>query len=154
MQITITKNEEETKELAKKLAQDVLNDDVERKEALLITLEGNLGAGKTTFTKGFAEGLGISEDVTSPTFLILKEYILPESQKLKAESYNKFYHMDCYRLEDETGAKDIGLKEVLKDPKNIILVEWPEKIKKALPKKGIKIKFYYISENKRKLAIG
>jgi len=156
MKIEITKNEGETKELAKEIAGDILSSKKKRKKATVVVLEGVLGAGKTTFTQGFAEGLGIKEDVKSPTFLILKEYKLGfknQESRIKNEIFKKFYHIDCYRMEDEKDAKDTGIKEALEDPENIVLIEWGERIKKMLPKRCIKIKFYYISENKRKIAI-
>ena len=81
--------------------------------------------------------------------MILKEYKL----KIKDPEFKKFYHVDCYRMESEKDAKDTGIKEALEDPENIVLIEWGERIKKMLPKKCVKIKFYYISESKRKIAI-
>ncbi len=158
MSITITKNTEETKKFASDLAKDLLNKPNKEKNAVVLALEGVLGAGKTTFTQGFAEGLDMKEDITSPTFVILKEYkIKAKSKKSKVKSHDKslerFYHIDCYRLKDESDLDSIGFFEILKDPKNIILIEWAGKIKKALPKKYTSIKFYYISENKRKISI-
>jgi len=148
MSVVVTKNEKETKDLARNLANDILSDSEKRSSALVLALEGVLGAGKTTFTQGFAEGLNIKEPVTSPTFLILKEYELEEGYVFK-----RFYHVDCYRLKDENDTKDIGLDEILKNPENLILIEWAQKIKKSLPKDIRNIKFFYISENKRKISI-
>ncbi|MEK7452934.1 MAG: tRNA (adenosine(37)-N6)-threonylcarbamoyltransferase complex ATPase subunit type 1 TsaE [Patescibacteria group bacterium] len=151
MNIIITKNSEETRSIASEMAKNILSVQSQDKLAVVIALEGVLGAGKTTFTQGFAEGLGLKDDVRSPTFVILKEYHMELSDKNLR--FKNFYHIDCYRLKDEKDIKDIGLSEILKNPENIILIEWAGNIKKALPKNCIKIKFYYISENKRKISI-
>lgn len=180
MSIIFTKNEKETKEFAEKFAKDILEKPYQGKTAFVLALEGVLGAGKTTFAQGFAKGLGIDEnDVTSPTFIILKEYNLHKhavkcsnlpamSTGLPADrhgrqagrqvsnvkcSFNNFYHIDCYRLENEKDLEGVGLKEILKNPENLILIEWPEKIKKALPKKLSRVKIYYISASKRKITV-
>lgn len=159
MSIIFTKNEKETKEFAEKFAKDILEKPYQGKTAFVLALEGVLGAGKTTFAQGFAKGLGIDEnDVTSPTFIILKEYNLHkhtvrcQMSDVKC-SFRNFYHMDCYRLENEKDLEGVGLKEILKNPENLVLIEWPEKIKKALPKKLARVKIYYISENKRKISL-
>jgi len=149
MKIIVTKNEQETKEFAKKMASDILNSEAKKDKATVFALEGVLGAGKTTFTQGFAKGLKIKEDIKSPTFLILKEYNLD----FKNSKFKKFYHIDCYRLEDEDDLDSIGFSEILKDPENLVLVEWAGKIKKVLPKDCIRVRFYYISENKRKISV-
>jgi len=155
MKIVVTKNEQETKEFAKKMASDILNSEIKKKKATVLALEGVLGAGKTTFAQGFAEGLKMKEIVKSPTFLIMKEYKIGEKNKesrIRNENFTKFYHVDCYRLKNEEDIESIGLPEILKNPENLVLIEWAGNIKKALPKDCIKIKFYYISENKRKIS--
>ncbi len=135
----ITKSNAETKSLGALLA-DTLYKGRTKKRALVISLEGDLGAGKTTFTQGFADGLGIKEKVKSPTFVILKIY------KIKKMD---FIHIDAYRI----GTKDfevLGWKEFIKNPKNIILVEWGDRIKKILPRTAIHIKFKHgASEHER-----
>ncbi len=149
MKIVVTKNEQETKEFAEKMASDFLNTENKRKGAAVLALEGVLGAGKTTFAQGFANGLKINEGVKSPTFLIMKEYDID----FKTSNFKKFYHIDCYRLEGEGDLDSIGFSEILKNPENLVLIEWAGNIKKALPKDCKKIKFYYISENKRKISV-
>lgn len=119
----------ETKKLAKNFAEGVF----EIVGPIIISLEGDLGAGKTTFTQGFAGGLGIREKIQSPTFVILKIYDIPKSRK-------NFIHVDAYRLKAED-FKILGWKEFIKNPENIILVEWGNRIKKILPKKTIRILF-------------
>lgn len=155
MSIIFTKNEKETKEFAEGMAKELLEKPYDGKTALVLALEGVLGAGKTTFAQGFAKGLGIEEgNITSPTFVILKEYNLHKHSlrfKIQDSRFKNFYHMDCYRLENEKDLEGVGLKEILKNPENLILIEWPERIKKALPKKLARVKIYYISESKRKI---
>ncbi len=78
------------------------------------------------------KGAGIKKKITSPTFVLVKSY--------KVKSY-KVYHIDCYRVKKAKELLDLGLKEILKNPRNIVLIEWPEIIKKYLPKSAIWIKF-------------
>jgi tRNA threonylcarbamoyladenosine biosynthesis protein TsaE len=102
--------------------------------ALVVALQGELGAGKTTFTKSFLKALGVKENVTSPTFILFRPYPLPSRYKLHVTSYTIAYHIDCYRLEDPKELLKLGLKEMLKNPKYIVLIEWAERVKKYLPK--------------------
>lgn len=89
----------------------------------ILLLEGDLGAGKTTFTQGLAEGLGVDEFVNSPTFVIINEYF---SGKLP------LYHMDLYRLEDESQLYDLGVEEYFFG-NGVSVVEWPEIAMSILP---------------------
>jgi len=142
----ITKSEEETKKFAAKVAKVILrpSEGRSRKEAIVLGLFGDLGAGKTTFCQGFASGLGISENIHSPTFVIMKNY------KLKAKSY-QLIHIDAYRLQNPKELLDLGWDELIENPRNIILVEWADKIQKILPKNYIQVKLEYIDKNKRKI---
>jgi len=113
-----------------------------------LALEGNLGSGKTAFTKGIAVALGIDDQITSPTFVILKNYTLKtQNSKLKS-----LVHIDCYRISEED-AEAVGLSEYLELKNNITVVEWPENIKSLLPKRTKHIKFEHLGENKRKIVI-
>ncbi len=111
----ISKKEEDTEQLAKKIAQFLKPQDI-------ILLDGDLGAGKTTFTKGLALGLGIKKNVKSPTFTIVREY---------HEGRLPLYHMDVYRLEDAS-ADDIGLDEYFNGD-GVSVVEWSQFIDDELP---------------------
>ncbi len=102
----------------------------------MIALEGELGTGKTTFTKAFLKTLGVRESVTSPTFILFRPYVLP-STHLRATSYALAYHLDCYRLEDPKELLKLGLKEMIANPKHIVIIEWAERVKKFLPKSAI-----------------
>lgn len=128
----ITRTFHQTQNLGAKLAAKV-------KTGGVVCLYGNLGAGKTTFTQGFAKGLGIKNRIVSPTFII-------------ARQYGNFYHVDLYRLTSQDDVKAIGLEEIWSDKKNIVIIEWPEITEEILPK-HIKVKFEIISETQRKISI-
>ncbi len=144
---TISKSISQTHKLAEGLAKKILKNQENRHRmsvnAVVVALQGDLGAGKTTFTQGFAKALGIKEKITSPTFTIMKNY------KPQTTNYKLMAHIDSYRLEGEKDLLELGWKELIEDPKNIILIEWPEKVKKTLPKNTIWIKFGHKSEKER-----
>lgn len=144
----VSRGSKETKNFAKKLAKDILErkiNGLHKSEAIILSLEGDLGAGKTTFTQGFAEGLRIKEKIQSPTFVILKIYDIPRSR-------TNFIHVDAYRLQ----AKDfkvLGWGKFIKNPENIILVEWGNRIRKILPKNTIRILFENGKKNNERYVI-
>ena len=112
----------------------------------LIALEGELGAGKTAFVQAFVRALGVKTKVKSPTFNIVKKYKIPNVPQF-------VYHIDCYRLRDHRDAVPIGIKEILKEKENFVLIEWPERISKILPKKLTRVHIDHIDKNKRKIKI-
>lgn len=142
----MTKSEEETKSVAKLFAAAIA-EGAPAKGAVVIALDGALGAGKTTFAQGFAEGLGVKEKVKSPTFVLVRSHALKKKSRFKA-----FYHADCYRLESEKDVNAIGLDEAMNNPENIVLVEWARRIKKTLPNDTIRVTFKYINERTRKIS--
>lgn len=111
--------------------------------ALILALKGDLGAGKTTFTQGFLKGLGVKGRVNSPTFVLIKRY------KLKTKTYKLAFHIDCYRVKKSAGLSSLGLKEIFSNPKNIVLVEWPERLGRILPRGVWKVNFKHKKENER-----
>ena len=127
-------NEMETIELAQ-------NFESEKFPNMIICLNGELGSGKTMFTKGIANALGIEETITSPTFTIIKEY---ESGEMT------LYHMDVYRLDGETDG--VGIEDYYKKG-GIVVIEWANTIKHILPKERLDIKFVVTDENKRVLIL-
>jgi len=131
-----------TQKIAKVLIETLCNQNYNPPH--IFALSGNLGAGKTTFVQGIAKALKIKNKILSPTFVIIKEFKIP-----KKTPFEKFYHIDCYRLENSKELLSLGFKEMISNPKNLIFIEWPEKIKKILPKKTIWLKFKVIDENKR-----
>lgn len=129
-----THSEEETIEIAQ-------NFESEKFPNMIICLNGELGSGKTLFTKGIANGLGIEEPITSPTFTVIKEY---ESGEMP------LYHMDVYRLDGVTDG--IGIEEYF-TKNGIVVIEWANTIEDILPEERLEIKFKVIDENKRALII-
>lgn len=110
----------------------------------VLLLYGNLGAGKTTFVQGLAKGLGVEKRIISPTFIIMRTYTLPKE---------KFYHIDLFRLENEKEIADLGLLEILEKKKDIVVIEWPEKLGNFLPKNAWEISFKTTGENEREITI-
>ena len=132
----LSKSSKQTKKVSKIFAKELIKTKP-GKGAFVVALQGNLGAGKTTFTQGFLRGLGVKSKITSPTFVLVKNY------KLRIMNYERVYHIDCYRIKAAKEILDLNWKEMISNPKNIILIEWPERISKIIPKNSIKIKFEY-----------
>lgn len=128
MQIT-SKTAKNTWFLAAKLAGELVSQK-SRKQALVVTLKGNLGAGKTTFAQGFIKSLLPKARVKSPTFLLMKHY--PYKGR-------DIYHLDCYRVKSPKDLAALEIKKILSNPNNIVLIEWSERITRILPKKKISI---------------
>ncbi len=143
---TVTKSPIQTQKMAVKLSREILKLKPNKK-AIVIGLIGELGSGKTVFTKGFAEGLGLKKIITSPTFVLMRIYSLPVTR------YSRLIHIDAYRLEKSKDLIDLGFKNLIRDSKNIILIEWADRIKNILPKNCLRIKFEHIDKNKRKIWI-
>jgi tRNA threonylcarbamoyladenosine biosynthesis protein TsaE len=141
-----TKSEKETEKLGEEIGKKILKEKL-GKVAKVIALEGDLGGGKTTFLKGFAKGLGIKEKILSPTFILIRKFQIPSTK------FQNFYHIDCYRIEKIKEILNLGFREIIKDPKNIVAIEWADKIKKILPKKVIKIKFKILGKKEREILI-
>ena len=130
----VTNSEEETIVLAQ-------NFESEKFDNMVICLIGELGSGKTVFTKGFASALGIEENITSPTYNIIKEYTSGEKE---------LYHMDVYRLEGDTS--ELGIEEYMKKD-GVIIIEWADMIRDELPEERLEIRFKVTGEEKRTLTI-
>jgi len=139
----ITNSAKATQKLAVKLIKDLARK--KTNGALVLGLVGELGAGKTTFIQGLAESLKIKERILSPTFVIMKRFAIGD------KPFANLYHIDCYRIESPRELSALGFKEIIKDSKNLIVIEWAEKIKKILPKETLWIKFDHLGENKRKI---
>ncbi len=137
-----TKSGNETKDIAKDLAKSLLGGTV-------IALYGDLGAGKTTFTQGLAEALGVKQHINSPTFIIHRSYRVNNTKKGIAN----FHHIDLYRIETKKDIESVGLEEIFQDTWGVVVIEWPEKITSLLPKKRIDIRFEYVGENERKITV-
>ena len=129
-----TNNERETIELAQ-------NIESEKFENMVICLDGELGSGKTVFTKGFANALGIDESITSPTYTIIKEYLSGEMP---------LFHMDVYRLDGEYDG--IGIEDYF-DKNGVVIIEWAKTIMPIIPEERLEIKIKIVDENKRILIL-
>lgn len=129
-----SKNDTDTMELA----QNIEN---EKFPNMVICLDGELGSGKTVFVKGFASALGIVDNITSPTFNLIKEY---DSGELP------LYHMDMYRLEED--ASSIGVEDYF-EKGGVTIIEWADLIEDSLPEERLDIKFKIIDENTRILVL-
>lgn len=136
-----TISSKQTKNLAAKIAESIPS-----KGPVVFGLRGELGSGKTTFVQGFAGALGIKEKVLSPTFLIIKRFAIPQTERF-------LYHIDCYRVESSKELLRLGWKDIVQDKKNIVLVEWPERIKEILPRDIRMIEFLHEGQNKRTITI-
>ena len=140
-----TSSSEETKLLGERLAKEFFGSQKIKKSAAantkksgaaVIALQGDLGAGKTTFVQGFLRGMGVRRRAPSPTFIIMRRYRAKKSGM-------DLFHMDAYRLK---GAEQLGVLEwdkIIADPRNVVLVEWAERIKDAIPRGARWIKFAY-----------
>jgi tRNA threonylcarbamoyladenosine biosynthesis protein TsaE len=143
MEQIISKSSVETQAIATNIAQEI----VAKKRANVVLLEGELGGGKTTFSQGFLAGLGVTQAVTSPTFVIMKSYSIPSSEY-------KIYHLDLYRLNQEWEVLDLGIMDLISTPNNIMLIEWASKTPKLwenIP--HTKINFEVINANERNINI-
>ncbi len=129
-----------TREIGKKIAKKAL----QSREGLIFSLVGNLGSGKTTFVKGFAKGMGIKEEITSPTFVIYKKY--------KGIKQKNLYHFDAYRI-TKNEMLSLGFEEIIASKDNIIIIEWSENIKEILPKNRIEIGFTFLNKRERRLIV-
>ncbi len=130
-EIIETYSEEETKKIAEMLGNMIPN-------SILITLEGDLGAGKTTFTKGLGKGLGVKRIITSPTFTIIKEYM----------GRMPLYHIDAYRL--EFSEEDLGIDEYIL-AEAVTVIEWAKFIEDVLPVNRLAIQINYLGDDKREV---
>ncbi len=143
----ISHSENETKNIGKKIAAKL-------KGGEILALRGDLGAGKTVLSKGIAVGLGYKKNVNSPTFVLMKIYkIYTPLPPLKGGTEIKYIcHVDAYRITDSNEMENIGINEYLGAQDTVSIIEWPEKIKKMLPKNTIWVELNYgKKENERKI---
>ena len=141
----VTSSPAETEVLGQILARELQRTDIERDGAFSVLLAGELGSGKTTFAKGFARGLGIEDKILSPTFVLMKPYPLAGS------FFRRLWHIDCYRLKEPEELLVVGFDHIRKNRENLLLIEWPEKIHKLIPKKSFSVAFKNRSALSRQL---
>lgn len=141
-----TKSSKETKNLAKKVAKALRPGDV-------VALNGDLGGGKTTFTKGLAEACGVAEPITSPTFMLSRVFKLTSGINSGSPAASHFYHFDVYRLESSQELIDIGFVDIVDDKNSIVVVEWADKVENLIPEDAIKIKFSFVDDKTREITV-
>jgi tRNA threonylcarbamoyladenosine biosynthesis protein TsaE len=118
--------------------------------AVLVTLSGELGTGKTAFVKEVAHLLGVTATVTSPTFVLEKIYTIPAGSAA-GEFFSKLVHIDAYRLEKAVELKAIDFESRVADTANIIFLEWPERVFKQSPVDALALSFEYVNEGMRRV---
>ncbi len=143
MKRTFTQND------LQKIATELLQSaDSKKGSATIIALSGELGAGKTTLTQVMARILGVKENIISPTFVIMKTY-----QLKTAYSWKNLVHIDAYRLESSTELEKLGWAELIADPQNLIIVEWPERVPECLTGDVVRVSLSHIDEETREIEI-
>jgi len=143
MENYLTKSPIQTKKLGKAFAKKILKSKFSQK-AVVLGLIGDLGGGKTTFIQGFAKGLGIKEKILSPTFVLMKKFSIPSGV---------FVHIDCYRIQKPKELLDLGFKKLITNPKNIVVIEWADRINKIMPKGSKILKFKFINRETRRIVL-
>ncbi|MEI8248351.1 MAG: tRNA (adenosine(37)-N6)-threonylcarbamoyltransferase complex ATPase subunit type 1 TsaE [Lentisphaerota bacterium] len=133
-----SRSEQETEDFAAAMAETL-------PPGTVIALHGDLGAGKTVFSRGFARGLGISEPVSSPTYTIIQEYPLDRG--------GWFFHLDLYRIENSASALAFGVNEYLDEPAAYTMIEWPERIADILPAHTIHVHLHHRGDTLREIAV-
>lgn len=146
MEAIISKSLDETEVVATKLLRKLMAYKSEEKAGVVL-LSGDLGSGKTAFVKLLGRRLGIKDEITSPTFLIMKKY----------ETKNPFYlslvHIDAYRVEDPKEFETLRLGEIFSDPNILVVIEWPEKMGNVIPRDAYTLSFEFIDETTRKISV-
>ncbi len=142
MKKIITNSLAETKQFGFEFAKTVRSGDI-------VLLSGEMGAGKTVFTKGLAEGLNITNEITSPTFSLMNVYEVTNNTEIK-----KLIHIDTYRLEDEGQLMQIGAEDYIGQKNTVSVIEWPEKLKTLLDGKNvIKIEIKHLDNESREIIL-
>jgi tRNA threonylcarbamoyladenosine biosynthesis protein TsaE len=117
-------------------------------QPIVIALEGELGAGKTTFIQAFAEALGVREQVKSPTFVLMKQYSINN-----VANYHTLYHLDCYRLNGSADLMPLGGGDIIHRAGTIVLIEWAERVADILPRNHWVIHIDHVAEQERNITV-
>ena len=126
-----------------KIASEILTPLTPSLTGTILALSGDLGAGKTAFAQAVGEIVGVSEMMQSPTFVIEKIY------DIDWHGFKHLIHIDAYRLESEVELEHLGWKEIISDPMNLIVIEWPEKVSGLVPSDAKKISFTTVDDHTR-----
>lgn len=146
----ISKSVSDTEKIAEDFVKKISSE--QNNKALVVGLYGDLGSGKTTFTQQIAKIFNIKEDITSPTYVIMKSYKINQNSTFNI-THSNLIHIDAYRLNSPKELLVLGWEKTISDPKNIIFIEWPEIVKEILPENHLKINFKFVSENEREIEI-
>lgn len=137
---TVTRNEKETRNLGIEFAKRIKAGDI-------VLFYGDLGAGKTTFIQGIADGLGVGDKILSPTFVLIR------SHDVDLGDIKVMNHIDLYRLESASEIDTLGLGEMLEDPSSVTLIEWADKLSSFSLKRGFKILMMHKGRDSREIQI-
>jgi tRNA threonylcarbamoyl adenosine modification protein YjeE len=129
------------------VAAEILGSLRHSESATLVALSGDLGAGKTALSQAVARALGVQGAVISPTFVIMKIY------DTKHPAYKRLVHIDAYRLESSSELERLGWRELLADPANLILIEWPEKVPEAIPSGALRVTLSHVNDDEREIEL-
>lgn len=133
----------ETKKFGEKLAQEVLEKGPGG-QAAVFGLLGELGAGKTTFVKGFGKGLGVEEEIKSPSYVLVKRFEIKNG-------FKNFFHIDAWRLEKGSELLELGFADICSSERNVVVVEWAGRVKEALPEQTSYLHFEVAGQGKREI---
>ncbi len=133
---------EETEEVAQTFVESLTSGD----KACVVALQGDLGAGKTAFSQAVGRALKVAENMHSPTFVIMKVY------GIDYKGFKNLIHIDAYRLEKESELLHLGWEELIREPENLVLIEWPENVPGLIPSSARRIFLKFIDESTREIA--
>lgn len=142
----LSKNAEDRDRIAGLLLDAASN--TEGSSAAVLAFSGDLGAGKTTTAQAIARQLGIQESVKSPTFILFHNY------PINFGRFTHLVHVDAYRLNGPEELVALGFADLLADPKNLIIIEWPERVAALVPENAVQVSFSHIDENIREVSWG
>lgn len=140
----VSNSTRDTQKIAAELAEKLVKKGV---GPLVIALTGELGAGKTVFVQAFAKALGVKGPVNSPTFVLIHPY------DIQAGRYKTLYHVDAYRIESKEQFDPLGLGEILEGNKNIVLIEWADRIGELIPENATRIHIEHTGGDTREIEI-
>lgn len=136
----------ETKRLGSDFVKMILKRPPQRRSALVAVFQGALGSGKTVFVQGALQAAGVRKCVVSPTFLIIRRF------PLESGPYRNAFHLDCYRVKRARELLALGLEKIFSDPGNMVFIEWPERIRRAMPRVSLAVRFTHGErENERRI---
>ncbi len=140
---------EETLEIARMFGKELRANIAKFERAIVVALYGDLGTGKTNFVKGLAEGFGIEQEITSPTFTLISNFQEPISKF-------QFYHIDPYRLPEGEASQELnklGIKEIFKQSKTVVAIEWASRLEDLLPRERVNVYLEHQKENERYISL-